>query len=195
MKHHRIAILCLVACALDLAVSQKSVQSQVESVLDSGPGREKGHDLISKITDHPVAVLMSIAQSTQGSYVRRTRAIYLMATFRTNESERALAELAERGSPEFRCPALDAFVEMKSQDAIPLLISKLDDHAVCMHTSLTDPAREQDVIVSDEAVRLLERVTGQSLEKVTANGHRATTPWKDWWTKQKRNARVGAEEK
>jgi hypothetical protein len=195
MKHHRIAILCLLGCALDVGVCQTSVQTQVESVLDSGPGREKGHELVLKISDHPVPVLMNIAQSTQASYVRRTRAIYLLATFKNEESEFALAEVATHSSPQFRCPALQAFVELKSQDAIPLLISRLDDHAVCMHTSLTDPAREQDVFVSDEAVRLLEQVTGRSFGQEPANSHRASKPWKDWWAKQKGNTNPGTEEK
>ncbi|HVP43831.1 MAG TPA: HEAT repeat domain-containing protein [Terriglobales bacterium] len=191
MKHHRIAILCLLGCALDFAVCQTSVRSQVESVLDSGPGREKSHEAVSKISDHPVPLLMSIAQSTEGSYVRRTRAIYLLATFKTEESERALSELAAHGSPKFRCPALQAFVELKSRDAVPLLISRLDDHAVCMHIALTDPARKQDVYVSDEAVRLLEQVAGQSFGQVSASGHRATKPWKNWWAKQKSSAKPG----
>ena len=189
MKHRRIAILCLLGCALNVSVCQTSVQSQVESVLDSGPGRDESHALVSKISDHPVPVLMSIARSKRGSYVRRTRAIYLLATFKTQESERALAELAEHSSAAFRCPALRAFVELKSQEAIPMLISRLDDHAVCMQTSITDPAREQDVYVSDEAVRLLEQLTGQSFEQQSANGHRATKPWKDWWAKQKGSAK------
>ncbi len=188
MKHWRIAILCLLICTLNVGICQTSVQSQIESVLDSSPGRDKSHDLVLKITDRPIPVLMNIAQSKGGSYVRRTRAIYLLSTFKTEESERALAELAEHGSATFRCPALQAFVELKSQGAIPMLISKLDDHAVCMQTSVTDPARQQDVYVSDEAVRLLEQLTGQSFEQESTNGHRATKPWKEWWAKQKGSA-------
>ncbi len=195
MKRHSVAILCLLGCALDFAMCQTSARSQVESVLDSGPGREKSHELVSKISGDPVPLLMSIAQSKEGSYVRRTRAIYLLATFKTEESERALTELAAHGSPEFRCPALQAFVELMSRDAIPLLMSSLDDHAVCMHTAVTDPAREQDVYVSDEAVRLLEQVTGQSFGQAPAKGHRATKPWKKWWVKQEGHPPLSTKEK
>jgi len=193
MNRHRIAILCLVSCAIDFAFCQTSVRSQVESVLDAGGGREKGHELVSKISDHPVPLLMSIAQSTQDSYVRRTRAIYLLATFKTKESELALSELTTHSGPEYRCPALQALVEIRSQDAIPLLINSLDDRAVCMHATLTDPARAQEVYVADEAVRLLEQVTGQSFGHVLANGHRATKPCKKWWVRQKANAEPSAE--
>lgn len=194
MKRHRIAILCLLSCALDFGVCQTTARSQVESVLDSGPGREKSHELVSKISDDPVPLLMSIAQS-KGSYVRRTRAIYLLAMFKTEESEQALTELVVRGSPEFRCPALQAFVELKSRDAIPLLMRSLDDHAVCMRVALSDPARQRDVYVSDEAVRLLEQVTGKSFGQPPATGHRATKPWKKWWLSQQGNAPPSTKEK
>ncbi|HZR32726.1 MAG TPA: HEAT repeat domain-containing protein [Terriglobales bacterium] len=182
--NHRIAILCLLGSTLNLGVCQTSVQSQVESILDSGSSRSETRDLILKISDHPVPVLLSIAQSTGESHVRRTRAINLMAAFKTEESERALAEIAEHGNARLRCSALQAFVELKSRDAIPMLIKKLDDQAVCMQTVETDPARQYDVYVSDEAVRLLEQITRQSFGEKSADGHRATKPWKEWWSKQ-----------
>jgi hypothetical protein len=56
----------------------------------------------------------------------------------------------------------------------------------------TDPAEEHQVYVSDEAVRLLEQITGQSLDKEATNGHRSTKPWKDWWAKQKGSAKPSA---
>lgn len=192
MKRRRIAILCLLGCALNVAVCQTSVQSQIESILDSGPGLSKSHDLVSKITDDPVPVLSNIAQSNGGSYVRRTRAIYLLSTFRTENSEHALVELVEHSSATLRCPALQAFVDLKSKDAIPMLVGKLDDHAVCMQTEVTDPPRQYDVYVSDEAVRLLEQITGQSFGERAADGHRETQPWKNWWAKQKGSAKPSA---
>ncbi len=189
------AALCLFGCAVEMGMCQTSVQAQMESVLDSGPGREKSHELVSKISDNPVPILMRIAQSTEGSYVRRTRAIFLMATFKTEESASALVEIATQGEPTFRCPALQAFAELKGKTAIPLLTGRLDDHTICMHTALTDPAREQDVYVSDEAVRLLEQVTGHSFGRVSPDGHRATKPWKKWWARHKENAKQNTEEK
>jgi hypothetical protein len=160
------------------------VQSEVEPVPDSGPGREKSHELVSKISDHLVPLLMSPNPRKDHMHGERVRSICWLRSRLKNQ----IAELAAHGSPAFRCPALQAHVELKSQDAIPLLIGRLDDHAVCMHATVTDPAREQDVHVSDEALHLLEQVTGQFLDRVSTNGHWATKPWKNWWAKQSPHA-------
>ena len=191
MKPVATAISCLLGCALTVGAGQTPLQSQVESSLDSGSSRAEIHDLIVKMTDNPVPVVAEIAQSDHESYARRTRAIYLLATFKTKRSGDILTEIAEHSSATLRCPALEALAELRSKDAIPTLIRKLDDRAVCMQKTLTDPPRQQEVYVSDEAVRLLEQVTGQSFLQERADGHRPTKPWKDWWAKQKRSAEPG----
>jgi len=181
----RMTAICLLACAFEVVTGQAPVRSQIETLLDEGSSRAHNRDVILKISDAPVPVLISIAESDRESYVRRTRAIFLLATFKTPESEHSLNNLADHASPQFRCPALQALVELKSQDAIPMLIGKLNDHSVCMQTVSTDPAREDDVYVSDEAVRLLEKVTGQRFDRESIGSHRSTRPWEKWWSEQK----------
>jgi HEAT repeat protein len=181
----RTTTICILACAFEAAAGQVPVRSQVESLLDEGASRSHNRDVILRISDAPVPVLRSIAESDRESYLRRTRAIFLLATFKTPESEHSLHKLADHASPQFRCPALQALAELKSQDAIPMLISKLNDHSVCMQTASTDPAREYDVYVSDEAVRLLEQVTGQRFDREAIGSHRSTGPWKKWWSEQR----------
>lgn len=184
-----IAILLLVGYTFNLA-AQTSARSQIEAALDSGAGRAANREAILKVTPNPVPALIRIARSERSPWLRRSRAIFLLATFKTRQSERALGQIARIGDPTFRCPALQSLAEMDSSHAIPVLISKLDDHAVCMKMTITDPARERDVYVSDEAVRLLEQITGQSFDQESTGAHRSTKPWKDWWAKQQAKARL-----
>ena len=162
-----------------------SSRSQVEAALDSWSGRASTRDAILKITRDPVPALIGIAKSKRGSELRTAHAINLLATFKTQQSEHALGQIAKDGTPKFRCLALQALSELNSRHAIPVLINKLYDHAVCMTIVSTDPPKENGVYVSDEAVRLLEQITGQSFDQDSTDGHRATKPWKEWWAARK----------
>ena len=186
MKLQRMPILCLLACAPIFAVGQVSVLSQVEAALDSWSGRESTRHAILRTVDDPVPLLATIAQSSRESDVRRSHAIALLATFKVALSQDALVKLADDNLPKNRCLALQSLVELNSDSALPVLIRKLEDQAVCMKVTATDPARERDVYVSDEAVRLLEKITGQSFNRDSDTGHRTTTKWKAWWSKQGR---------
>ncbi|MGE5325462.1 MAG: hypothetical protein ACM3NO_00365 [Deltaproteobacteria bacterium] len=180
--------LCLLVCFAIIAVGQSEMRPQVEGALDSWTSLASTRDAILKITPDPVPTLIGIAKSNPkgiSKFLRGRHAIALLATFKSEPSEIGLAEIAKDGVPQFRCFALQALGGMKSRNAIAVLIGSLDDHDVCMHTVVTDPAREHDVYVSDEAVRILELVTGQSFGEKQVNGHRATKPWKDWWAKQR----------
>lgn len=192
MRHRRRLIWCLLLCVSKIVVCQTSVQSRVEAVLDSWSGRASSREAVLKITPDPTPALSRTATSNHESELRRLHAISLLATFKSGESEKALGQIASDHEPKFRCSAMQALAELNSNYAIPLLIRKLDDHAVCMQLSVTDPAREFDVYVSDEAVRLLELITGQSLDQEPPPGvHRATKPWKDWWAKREGKAKPG----
>lgn len=133
-------------------------------------------------------VLLSIATDVHQPYLRRWHAVFLLGTFDNRESADALSVITNDKSPLFRCYALQSIASLSERRAVPVLIGKLDDVSVCMGLSVTDPAREFDVYVSDEAVRLLELVTGQRFEKQPkglATSHRATKRWKKWWAKNK----------
>ena len=192
MRLQRIVIFCLLGCVCNVVMGQMSVRSQVEAALDSWSSRENTRDAILKINHDPLSVLIAIANSKREPEVRRSHAIALLATFKEARSERALDQLADDSSPKYRCLALHSLAEQQSHSVLPVLIRKLDDQAVCMKAVSTDPAEEQEVYVSDEAVRLLEQITGQSFDQETTIGHRATKPWKEWWAKQKDHAKPSA---
>lgn len=174
----------LMLCVSDLA-AQTSLRSTIAEALDAWSGRAATRASILKITSDPVPMLVTIAKSKSESDIRRTHAIALLATFTGKPSERALGQIANDPNPRYRCLGLQSLAEQKASSAVPMLISKLDDHSTCMKTVSTDPAEEHYVYVSDEAVRLLEQITGQSFGQESGNGHRLTKPWKEWWTKQK----------
>jgi HEAT repeat protein len=155
MKHSRAVILFLLSCAFGVAAGQTSRRSQVEAAIDSWSDRAGTRDAIVKITRDPVTVLATIAKSNRQPEIRRSHAIALLGTFKGASSEHALDQLADDGNPKYRCLALQSIAELKSHSALPVLIRKLDDQAVCMKAVSTDPAEEHQVYVSDEAVRLL----------------------------------------
>ena len=114
----------------------------------------------------------------------------LLATFDNRESAGALSTIANGRILSFRCTALQSLASLSERWALPVLVGKLDDKSVCMQIVVTDPAREYDVYVSDEAVRLLENVTGLKFEKPSDGlyvNHRATRPWKKWWEENKQH--------
>ena len=189
MKLRRIVILCLLVSASDIVLGQTPVRSQIEAALDSWSSRANTRDAILKVSQDPLPVLIAISKSRHESDARRSHAIALLATFRAPLSGSALEQLTDDSNPKYRCLALQSIVELKSRSAVPVLIGKLDDQAVCMKSVSTDPGEEHQVYVSDEAVRLLEQVTGQSFDKESTSGHLATKPWKDWWAEQKATAR------
>jgi hypothetical protein len=182
-------------CFVGSSGGQTSVDSSVRRALDAWTGRDSVRSEILKITATPVPLLTAIAKSKEEPASRRSRTISLLATFPTAETRTALAHLTDDESPEIRCFALRSLVEVESQNAIRVLINKLDDDAVCMKRISTDPPREDEVYVSDEAVRLLEIVTRKTLGTESRSGHRATLPWKEWWSKQQANRSSYSNEK
>jgi hypothetical protein len=184
MRLRRTGMLFLLVSASSIVWGQTSVRPQIEAALDSWSSRANTRDAIMKVSQDPVRVLIAIANSRHESDARRSHAIALLATFREPLSGSGLEQLTEDSNPKYRCLALQSIVELKSRSAVPVLIRKLDDQAVCMKLVSTDPGEERQVYVSDEAVRLLEQITGQSFGEESTGGHLATKPWKDWWAKQ-----------
>jgi len=184
MRVRRTAILYFLSGLFNIVVAETAARSQIEAALDSWSTRESTRVAILKISQHPVSLLIAISKSAREPGLRRLHAIALLGTFQTGESENALSQLSDDRDAQYRCLALHSIAELKSQKTLPVLIRKLDDHAVCMKEVSTDPAEEHSIYVSDEAVRLLVLITGQSFSQETTGAHRATKPWKEWWAKQ-----------
>jgi len=188
-------ILFLILCSLPPigANAQPStpIQSQVESVLDGWQGWKPARESLLKLgTESDVlGALGTIAKTGAQSYMRRSHAIELLATFKSDESVKMLERVTIGADPVFRCAAIRSLAAIGSKSTVPILISKLDDRSVCMQMQSTDPARSDDVFVSDLAVGALEQVTGQTLGEKSSTGHRATQPWKKWWDKQRQQQR------
>jgi hypothetical protein len=180
--------LCQTAVLLALVIgipAQTTSRSDIGSAIDSWQSLASTRDSILKIGRDPLPALASIANSKDESVIRRTHAIELLATFHDTRAEAGLTQVTNDRDPTFRCLGLQSLVELKSRDAIPTLINKLGDHDTCMKMNSTDPPRRYNVYVSDEAVRLLELVTGQSFDPTFVYGHRKTEPWKKWWRQQR----------
>lgn len=183
-------LLCLLNALVLRGRPAQEIRSQIEAILESWADRETARLAVSKLGLEGMKALISIAVSAEQTYLRRSRAISLLGTFNTSEAVRGLAQITEDRKPLYRCLALQALAEVRSEETLAVVISKLDDSAVCMKTVSTDPAGEEEIFVSDEAVRALERITGLSFEEEcpTYRKHRATQPWKQWWEKQRRSA-------
>lgn len=169
--------------------SKTSNRTQIESLLDSWEKRTTAREAALKVGSESevVRVLGAIAESRNQAFGRRSHAIALLATFKSGLSVKALARVANTANPTYRCGAIQALAEIASKATLPVLVSKLDDHSVCMQIQSTDPARTSNVHVSDEAVRALEGVTGHTFGHGSSNGHRETEPWKEWWEKQQQD--------
>jgi len=170
-----------------LVVLGQAPLTQVEALLDNWKGESGIRDQLRVIDADPATALSVVAKDRDQSYLRRQKALTLLATFQTPVSSRVLREIADDKDPFYRCLALASLVELEGSQAIPLLVDKLDDQAVCLMKQATDPARTYPMYVSDEAVRLLELITDERFEKETIGSHRATEPWKIWWSKKVQN--------
>ncbi len=158
---------------------------QVEMILDATTDRARLHDSVTAMGKPGMRALILIAMSADQTCSRRDRAIGLLGSFRCRESVTALEHLTEDEDPSVRRRALEAIAEHPLPVSAPVLVRHLSDPEVCLHLVVTDPAREYDIYVSDEAVRHLERLTGLSFDgnELAAGVHRATEPWKRWWVK------------
>jgi HEAT repeats len=186
MKLRCITVLFLLSLLTGaFGITVDSQLSRVEAVIEAWSSRSETRSAILSVTPHPVHILVDIAKSKREPDVRRIHAIALLGTFNDSSSIRALDQLTNDKDPKYRCLALESLAEAASGNAISVLITKLDDQEVCMKDVATDPAVEREVFVSDEAVRLLEQVTGYSFEPKYDRGHRATQPWEKWWSKRK----------
>jgi HEAT repeat protein len=171
------------------AQSAAPIQSQVEAVLDGWQGWKAARESLLKLgmgTD-VIGALGAISQEKGQTYTRRSHAIELLATFKSDESVKILGQVTINSDPVFRCAAIRSLAAIGLKSTVPILVHKLDDRSVCMQMQSTDPAHADDMYVSDLAVGALEQVTGQTFDKKSSNPHRPTQPWKEWWIKKNKS--------
>jgi len=180
------SIFCCLVATVGVRAQSTASRSRVESLLDSWQNRTSAREGLLKLGEEPdiIKTLGAIAGSAEEPAGRRYHAIGLLATFKGKPSVTVLGRLSETGEPVYRCAAIQALTEIASRAVLPILVSKLDDHCICMQIQSTDPDRTSDVYVSDEAVRALEHITGRTFAQQVGAAHRAVQPWKEWWAKQ-----------
>jgi hypothetical protein len=162
-------------------------REQVYSILDSWKGREDALSRVAALPPTAATQVGEIAADDNDTYEHRSHAITILGATRQPDSVAILGRIADGGRPAYRCLAIQALAEIGSKEALPVLIRQLDAHDACMSVTSTDPARETPVLVSDEAVRALEKISGRSFRGAAEQGgHAATEPWKLWWQRQRR---------
>jgi len=191
MLNPKATIALMICCRLstfELQAQSMPIQNRVESLIDSWEGRPTARESLLKVGSEPevLKALGAIAASSRQPFMRRRHAIGVLATFKSDQSVGLLARVAESAEALYRCDAIQALAEIATKSTVPVLVGKLDDHSVCMQFQFSDPASTADVYVSDEAVRALESVTGQTFGQKSSDSHRVTNPWKSWWAKQQR---------
>jgi hypothetical protein len=157
------------------------VIKNVEVLLDGWKDRMIARQRLFQIGPESQAALQSVALANNQSPLRRRRAISLLGTLGNAESIKTLADICNIDPPSYRCYAMHAMSEIGTEDTLPIFIRKLDDRTICLKRTYTDPAEEEDILVCDEAIRLLERITGQSLAAEKDRDEKIRM-WKTWWS-------------
>mgnify|MGYP001769237274 CR=1 FL=1 len=158
------------------------IKIKVSAIIDNWKTRAEASAAIHDIGQDALDCIGIIAIDEHETHIRRWRSIMLLGTAPSKQSIPFLGQIATTSKAIYRCLALQALAESGSKHAIPILISQLDNCESCMIVTSTDPMQEDAILVSDEAVRALETITGKSFEpNVTFGVHRATGPWKKWW--------------
>jgi HEAT repeat protein len=154
-----------------LAQSAPVRRYQVEALLRSWEDRATARKKILELESEASATreLISIGRSTRTTHLVRSRAIALLGSLSNPASLKGLALITMTGKPLYRCLAIQSLAEIGSRETLHLLIEKIDDHSICMTMTSTDPPEERDVSVSDEAVRALEKITGEPFGMLKSN--------------------------
>jgi WD40 repeat protein len=190
------ALLGITLTASTSAVAQEckeTARSQIEAVLDKSTNRILLSEVVSEFGEEGKRVLVEVAGDESQSSKRRGEAIRLLGENRSDAGERLLFEMLR--DHKTACGAINALQEYRSTEIIPAFIALLDDHRSCgslvrFNAGGQGKQNQTEVFVSDEAVGGLERLTDKRFEKendLFVIGHRATQPWKDWWS-ENRNA-------
>jgi len=189
MKIISISILFSFCCLVmlgDCSLTSEACKHAVKEALSKWQSRATTREELLRLDCDIVENLGDIAKNTSELLPIRLRALNLLATFQGDRVFKEFCALADNETPIIRCLTMQALVELAPQKSVVILIQKLDDHAPCVRIGSSHNRINAEVFVSDEAVRLLENVTGLSFEEERFPGdHRNTKPWKEWWKKQK----------
>jgi dipeptidyl aminopeptidase/acylaminoacyl peptidase len=170
---------------------QETAQSQIQDALDKGTNRVLLREVIDDYGEEGKRILVQIAGDVNQTSNRRGQAIQLLGEHRSEAGEKLL--LAMLDDPRTVCSVVNPLQGYRDPQLIPKLIAMLDDHRSCgefVRFSIGSPEKEQKtgVFLSDEVVDALEHITGKHLEQerdLFVIGHRATQPWKDWWSENR----------
>jgi HEAT repeat protein len=188
MKRLQLLLAVLFGCGLcSIGISSDSTTKDVEAALDAWQNRASARQSLMRISPQSQAALCSIALANDQTFLRRMRAISLLGTFGNAESVQTLEEISKTAPANLRCYAMHALSEIGTEEAWSILVAKLDDGSACMKSVSTDPASEEDVLVCDEAIRLLELKTGLSLAAEEDRDKRVKM-WKTWWADRQKAA-------
>jgi Tol biopolymer transport system component len=170
---------------------QETAQSQIQDALDRTTNRILLREVVDDYGEEAKRILVQIAGDENQTPQRRGQAIRLLGEHRSEAGEKLL--LAMLDDPRTVCSAVTPLQDYRDPQLIPKLIAMLDDHRSCgevVRFSIGGHDKEQKtgVYLSDEIVGALERLTGKRFEEerdLFVIGHRATQPWKDWWSENR----------
>ena len=170
---------------------KESAQSQIEAALDKTTNRILLREVVDDYGDEGKQILVGIASDHNQTPRRRGQAIQLLGEHRSEAGERMLLGMLD--DPAMICSVVSPLQEYRDPQVVPKLIAMLDDQRSCgevVRFSIGGHGKEEKtgVFLSDEAVEALERLTGKRFEQerdLFIVGHRATQPWKDWWSQNR----------
>ena len=180
-----LAWLVILTTWVGLGIAQTDAHSSVEQALDVWQSREVAHEKVAALGREGVAELLKIAVDDSQHLKIRWHAVTLLPTFHRGNPEvlPALESILTKAKPStYRCFALHSLSQI-GREALPVVVEALDDNSVCMQSTVTHTGTF-DVYVSDEAVRILEKLTGRTLEEdqpVWKKPHRNADLWRVWW--------------
>jgi hypothetical protein len=175
-----IALFCCLFYSTGISSNDLTI-TEVEAVLDAWSTRTSTRQNLIQIGPQAQEIVSMIARSSDQTFLRRSRAISLLGTFGNSRSVQTLKDISNTAQSNYRCLAMHALAEIGTEEVLSILVEKLGDRTTCMKSVSTDPGRENDVFVCDEAARLLELITGLSFGHQEDRDKR-TKMWKLWWS-------------
>jgi WD domain, G-beta repeat len=187
----RLITALVLVLAPGISVSQEcreTPSNQIQDALDRATNQILLREVVDDYGEEGKRILVQIAGDENQSPKRRGQAIQLLGEHRSKAGEDLLFAMLD--DPKTICGAIPPLQEYRDPELIPKLIALLDDRRSCgdlIRFSIGGPDKEEKigVYLSDEVVEALERLTGKRLEKerdMFVIGHRATQPWKAWWS-------------
>jgi len=167
---------------------QETARNQIQNALDKSSNRILLREVVDDYGEEGKRILVQIAGDESQSPDRRGQAIHLLGEHRSKAGEELLLGMLD--DPKTICAAIRPLQEYRDPQLIPKLINLLDDRRSCGELTRFsvgghDKEQKAGLYLSDEIVEALERLTGKHFEQerdLFVIGHRATEPWRAWWT-------------